>query len=178
MNLVVRTAGMDPLALVTPVRREVAALDRNLPVYRVSTMNDVLESSLARGRFSTTLTSAFALIAMLLAAIGIYGVVSYTVSRRSQEIGIRMALGAQAGDALRLILKQGMIPVFIGIAFGFVASLVATRAMANLLYGVSPADPFTYICLSGALALVAALAGYIPARRATRVDPIRALRWD
>jgi putative ABC transport system permease protein len=178
VRLVIRTAGMDPLALVPAIRREMSALDRDLPVFGVLTMNGVLENSLARGRFATTLIASFAVIALLLAAIGIYGVVSYTVGRRSQEIGIRMALGAQAGDAVRLILKQGMLPVFIGIAVGFVVSLAATRAMAKAFYGVSPSDPVTFIVLSGTLAFIAALASYIPARRATRIDPVRALRSE
>ncbi|HEV2690532.1 MAG TPA: ABC transporter permease [Bryobacteraceae bacterium] len=178
ISFVLRTSGGDPLSLVPAVRREVQALDRNMPVYRPATMEERLSDSLARTRFSTTLLSVFAALALLLASIGIYGVISYIVSQRGQEIGIRMALGARPRDAVLLVLRQGATPVVVGIAAGFVASLGATRMLSSLLYGVSATDPVIFICLSLFLAGVALAACYIPARKATKVDPMIALRYE
>jgi predicted permease len=178
MMFVLRTAAGDPLSLLPAIRREVQALDRNLPVYRPATMEERLSDSLARTRFSTTLLAVFAGIALLLAAIGIYGVISYVVGQRGHEIGIRMALGARPLDAVLLVLRQGSVPVLAGIVVGFVASLAATRALATLLYGISATDPLTFALLSLFLAAVALLASYIPARRATKVDPMVALRYE
>jgi putative ABC transport system permease protein len=175
---VYRTAAGDPLRLLPAVRREVQTLDRDLPVYRPATMEERLNDSLARTRFSTTLLSVFAGLALLLASIGIYGVVSYTVGQRAHEIGIRMALGARPDDAVRLIVRQGSIPVAAGIAVGFIGSLIATRVLATLLYDVSAADPLTFGVLSLFLALVAFAASYLPARKATKVDPMVALRYE
>jgi putative ABC transport system permease protein len=178
MTVVLRTAAGDPLNVTSAVRQEVAALDRNLPIYRVTAMDQLLGNSLDATRFSTTLLSVFAGVALLLAAIGIYGVISYTVSQRGQEIGIRMALGAQPGDAVRLILQQGSLPVLIGVAAGFLMSLAATRALSTLLYGISATDPVVFVALSIFLAAVAFMASYIPARKATKVDPMTALRYE
>jgi putative ABC transport system permease protein len=178
ITFVYRTAAGDPLRLLPAVRREVQTLDRDLPVYRPATMEERLNDSLARTRFSTTLLSVFAGLALLLASIGIYGVVSYTVGQRAHEIGIRMALGARPDDAVRLIVRQGSIPVAAGIAVGFIGSLIATRVLATLLYDVSAADPLTFGVLSLFLALVAFAASYLPARKATKVDPMVALRYE
>jgi putative ABC transport system permease protein len=160
------------------VRREVQALNANLPIYRPATMEERLSGSLARTRLSTTLLSVFAALALLLAAIGIYGVISYIVSQRGHEIGIRMALGARPADAVLLVLRQGTAPVLVGIVVGFVASLGATRLLSSLLYGVSATDPVVFICLSLFLTAVALAACYFPARKATKVDPMIALRYE
>jgi putative ABC transport system permease protein len=141
-------------------------------------MEERLSNSLARIRFSTTLLSIFAALALLLAAIGIYGVISYIVGQRSHEIGIRMALGARPADAVLMILRQGAVPVLSGIGAGFVASLTATRALSTLLYGVSTTDPLTFAGLSLLLGAVACAATYVPARKATEVDPMIALRYE
>ena len=178
LSVVLRTSAGDPLSLLPAVRREVQALDRNFPVYRWAAMEERLSNSLARTRFLTTLLSVFAGMALLLAAIGIYGVISYIVGQRGHEIGIRMALGARPNDAVLMIVRQGSVPVFAGIGAGFLASLAATRALSTLLYGVSATDPVTFAGLSLFLAAVACAACYIPARKATKVDPMIALRYE
>ncbi|HTQ53620.1 MAG TPA: ABC transporter permease [Bryobacteraceae bacterium] len=177
MNLVVRTAG-DPLALVPAIQQRVRALDRNLPVYKIATMEQNLSDSLMRRRFSMLLLAVLAAFALCLAGLGIYGVISYAVSQRVREIGIRMALGAEAGNVERLILSQGMRPVAAGVALGLLASLAAMRALASLLYGVQPSDPATFLAVSGILLAIATLASVIPARRAAHVDPMAALRHE
>jgi putative ABC transport system permease protein len=178
MAFVLRTSLGDPLSLTAAVRSEVQGLDANLPIYRVSTMEQMLSDSLARTRFSTMLLAFFAALALLLAMIGIYGVVAYSVSQRGREIGIRMALGASHREAVGLVLRQGVAPVVAGIVAGFVASLGATRALETLLYGVSATDPTTFVALSAVFAVVAFVASYVPARKATRVDPMVALRYE
>jgi putative ABC transport system permease protein len=178
ISVVIRTAGGDPLQLISAARRQITALDRNLPIYRPATMESRLNDSLQRTRFSTTLLSVFAGLALLLAAIGIYGVISFIVGQRSHEIGIRMALGARPGDAILLVLRQGALPVLLGIAAGCMASLAVTRAFSTLLYGVSATDSATFATLSLFLAAVAFAASYIPARKATKVDPMIALRYE
>lgn len=177
MNLIVRTA-IDPLTLSAAVRREVQAIDPNQPVYNINTMEQTLAQSLATQRLSMTLLTFFAGVALLLAAIGIYSVLSYAVTQRTHEIGLRMALGAQRKDVLRLVVGQGMTLVAVGILFGLVASFALMRVMASLLYGVSATDPVTFAGVALLLAIVAMLACYIPARRAMRVDPIIALRYE
>jgi putative ABC transport system permease protein len=176
-TLVVHTPG-DPRALAGPVRQAVAALDRDLPIAQVRTMEDVVAASLAPNRFDAVLLGLFAGLALALAAVGVYGVVSYTVSQRTHEIGIRMALGAQGEDVLGLVLGQGMALVGLGLALGLAAALAATRELASLVYGVSTRDPWTFASVAAALAAVALAANLLPARRATRVDPLVALRQE
>jgi predicted permease len=177
MALHVRSAG-DPNALIAMVRSEVQALDANLPVYNVRTLAEQKSQALYAERMVATLLIAFGVLALALAALGIYGVMAYSVSRRTREIGIRMALGARAVNVLSLILRQGMALVFIGIALGVGGALAATRLLTSFLYGVSATDPWTFVLIALLLALVAWLACYIPARRATRVDPMEALRYE
>jgi predicted permease len=175
--IAVRTTG-DPLALAAAVTREARALDANLPLYEVKTMDQWLAESLARRRFAMQMLGLFALIALLLASVGIYGVMSYTVVQRTREIGIRVALGAQMRDVLRLIVRQGMSLAGIGIGIGLVAAVAATRLMVNLLFGVRATDPLTFVAIASLLALVALAACWIPARRAAKVDPMIALRCE
>jgi putative ABC transport system permease protein len=177
MNLVVRTAG-DPLALVSAIQQRVRDLDRNLPVYKIATMERNLSDSLMRRRFSMLLLAALAGFALCLAALGVYSVISYSVNRRTREIGIRMALGAHPAGVQKLIVRQGLRPVLAGLAAGLAASLVAMRALASLLYGVTGTDPPTFLAVSAALLAISALASAIPARRAARVDPMAALRHE
>jgi len=177
MNMVVRTA-RDPLAMTAPVRAAVRSLDPNLPVANVRAMDQVVEAAIAEPRFTMALLAVFAAIALLLGAIGIYGVLAYTVSRRVHEIGIRMALGAGGASILRMVVGQGVALVAVGVALGLVAALAATRVLANLLYGVTTTDPVTFAAVPLVLIAVALLASYIPARRATRVDPMVALRSE
>ena len=177
MTLVVRTAG-DPRPLIGAVREEIRALDRDLPPYNIKTMNDLLYESLARERFTTLLLMVFAGLALVLASVGIYGVMSYSVTQRTHEIGIRMALGGQTSDVLKLIVRQGMGLAIIGLAAGLAASFALTRVMSTLLYGVSATDPLTFILSPVVLAGVALAACLVPARRAMEVDPMVALRYE
>jgi putative ABC transport system permease protein len=177
MSLVVRTKG-DPLTLVSAVQQRVREIDGNLPVYKIATMEQNLSDSLMRRRFSMLLMAVLAAFALCLSAIGIYGVISYSVNQRVREIGIRMALGAEAGYVQTLIVKQGMRPVLAGLALGLLASLLALRALASLLYGITASDPPTLLAVCGLLLAVSALASAIPARRAARVDPMAALRHE
>jgi putative ABC transport system permease protein len=174
ITLVIRTAG-DPAAQAQAVRREVQALDKDQPVYNIRTMDDVVMNSIGTRRVSMLLFSVFAGAALLLAAVGIYGVIAYSVTQRTQEIGIRMALGAQARDVLGLVLRQGMALTGIGIAVGLVGAFALTRLIASLLFGVNAADPLTFAAIALLLALVALLACYLPARRAAKLDPMKAL---
>jgi putative ABC transport system permease protein len=174
---VVRVAG-DPLAIVGAVRSEVRALDSDLPVDRVKTLDQYLTESVAQPRFNTLLLALFAGVAMILTAVGLYGVMSYSVTARTREIGVRVALGARGPDVLRLVINQGMKLTLIGMAMGLVAALALTRLMAGLLFGVTPTDPATFALISLLLVGVALLACYIPARRAARVDPMTALRFE
>ncbi len=174
MALVIRTAG-DPAAFVPVLRREVQAIDKDQPLYNIRTMDEVVASSLGTRRVSMQLFTVFAGAALLLAAVGIYGVMAYSVTLRTQEIGIRMALGAQKGDVLRMVVRQGMTLALIGIAVGVAGALGLTRLIANLLFGVNAADPLTFAAISLLLACVALLACYLPARRAARLDPMIAL---
>jgi predicted permease len=177
MTLVVRAAG-DPRALAGAVREQIRTLDPGVPVYDVKTMRDVVYESLARERFIMLLMSLFAALALALAAVGIYGVVSYATAQRTHEIGIRMALGAQSRDVLRLMIRQGLSPVLTGVGLGLLAAVGLTRLMASLLYGVSATDPLTFAAVALLLTAVSLVACYIPARRATRVNPLIALRYD
>jgi putative ABC transport system permease protein len=176
VTLTIKTAG-DPSALIGAVRREVAAIDSNLPVI-FKPMEQVLAESLARQRFSIQLMALFAGVAALLAAIGIYGVLAYLVDQRQRELGIRMALGARAGNVFALVLRQGSIPVAAGLIIGIAGALGLTRLLKTLLYNVSPYDPFTFAAFSLGLVAIALLAMAVPAVRATRVDPLDALRHE
>jgi predicted permease len=175
MNLLVRTAG-DAGAYTAAVRQCVFGVDQDQPVTRVRTMEDVLSDGAREQRFVTTLLGGLAAIALLLALVGIYGAVGYSVSQRTQEMGIRLALGADRRDILRLVVIQGVAPACMGIAIGLAASLVLTRLMVNMLYHMSATDPTTFLASTLLFAAVAMLASYIPARKATRVDPVVVLR--
>jgi putative ABC transport system permease protein len=177
MTLTVRTA-VEPTSLVSAIRREVQALDPSVPLYQVRTMERALAESTATRRFSMLLQLLFALVALSLAAVGLYGVLAFTVARRTAEIGIRMALGAQRTDVRRMVVGQGMGIVAIAIALGVGGALATGRLLGSLLYGVSPRDPVTYATVVGVLLAMALLACWIPARRATRIDPMEALRHE
>ena len=177
MGLVVRTAG-DPAAFANTLRREVQALDKDQPVYSVRTFDEVVANSLGTRRVSMQLFTVFAIAALLLAAVGIYGVMAYSVTQRTQEIGIRMALGAQQADVLGLVVRQGMTLTLIGVAAGLAGAFALTRLIANLLFGVAANDPTTFIGISLLLLTVALIACYLPARRAARLDPLRALHHE
>ena len=174
MGLVIRTAG-DPAAFATTLRREVQALDKDQPIYNVRTMDDVVMNSLGTRRVSMQLFAVFACAALLLAAIGIYGVMAYSVTQRTQEIGIRMALGAQRWNVLALVIRQGMILTVIGVVVGLAGAFALTRLIANLLFGVAATDPLTFVAIPLLLLFVALVACYLPARRAARLDPTIAL---
>jgi putative ABC transport system permease protein len=177
LGLIVRTQG-NPLAVVAPIEQAIHTVDKDLPVYSVWTMDQLLGNSLAQRRLTLVLLSSFASLALLLAAVGIYGVIAYTVRQRTRELGIRLALGAQAGAVLRLILRQGLKVTLIGIALGLTAAFALTRWMESLLFGVRPADPLAFGVVALLLLLVAICACWIPARRATQVDPLVALRSE
>jgi predicted permease len=175
--VVLRTQG-EPAVIMGPVRGAIAQLDPREVVYGVATMDEVLASSLAARRLSMILLSAFAVLALILSCIGIYGVISHLVGQRTHEIGVRMALGAQPGDVMRLVLGQGAKMVLLGVIIGIAASLGLTRLMANQLFGVTSHDPLTFAAVALLLTVVALLACYVPARRAVRVDPLIALRYE
>jgi putative ABC transport system permease protein len=177
MSLVIRTSA-DPASMTPAVRSQIRALDKGIPIYNVKTMNDVLMTSVGSRRTPMLLLSAFAGVALLLAMIGIYGVTAYYVTQRTQEIGIRIALGAQIGDVLRLVLKSGMALACLGIGIGLIGAFGLTRLMTSLLFGVDPTDAATFVMVSLSLLLTALIACYLPARRATKVDPVVALRYE
>jgi ABC-type antimicrobial peptide transport system permease subunit len=175
--LLVRGAG-DPLSLAAPVRRQIAALNPTQTVFNLQTMEQVVAQSIVRQRFSMLLLGVFAGVALLLASVGLYGLMSQTVTARQRELGIRLALGAQSRDALRLVIGQGMKLVLLGAGLGLLGALALTRQLKTLLFGVSATDLGTFALVTLLLLLVALLACWIPARRATRVDPLIALRCE
>lgn len=177
MNVVVRTQG-DPTSLISGVRKVVAEVDPNVPVSNIRTSEQVVSASVATPRFTMWLLVTFALLALILGAVGVYGVITYSVSRRKHEIGLRMALGAQQNDILRMIIWQSLVLTLVGIAVGSATALGVTRVLRNLLYQVSPVDPLAFIVVTVLLAGVTLVASYFPARRATRIDPLLALRSD
>ncbi len=174
-TLAVRTAG-DPLALAAPIRQAILELDPEQPIRSIATLRDVMSESIARDRFFTVLFGMFGGLALVLAAVGVYGVLAFSVGQRTQEIGVRIALGARAADVLRMVVGGGMLLVFIGVALGALSALVLTRVLKSQLYGVSATDPAAFAIAPAVLTAVALLACYVPARRATRIDPIAALR--
>jgi putative ABC transport system permease protein len=174
-TLIVRSSA-DPTGIIAAVRNEVLALDRSLPLTRIKTMTERAAEVTSRTRFIALLLGAFAGLALLLSAIGIYGVMAYNVSARSREMGIRIALGAQTGDVVRLIMRDGLALITAGLALGLIAAWAATRTLGSQLYDVSAADPTTFIAVALLLNVVACFACYFPARRSTRVDPMTALR--
>jgi predicted permease len=177
MTLVARTQG-DPLSMAGMIKKEVLAVDKDQPVNNVRTMEQILTTSISQHRFSMLLLGIFAGVALILAAVGIYGVMSYTVAQRRHEIGIRQALGASRGDVLRLVVGQGLALTAAGVCLGLLGAFLLTRLMSSLLYGVSATDPLTFAGLALLLAGVALGACYVPARRATKVDPMIALRYE
>jgi predicted permease len=177
MTLVVRTAH-DPVTLVGPVRGQVRVLDPDLPVYQLRTMDQLLSEMIAQRRFSMTLLGTFAALALLLGIIGVYGVTAYLVAQRTREVGLRIALGAQPEQLVRMVVGQGMKVAITGLVVGLIGALVLTRLMAGMLYGVSPTDLATLAAVTALLALATLVANYLPARRAARVDPLVALRSD
>ncbi len=177
MLLLARTTG-NPTSLAGPIRRAATALDADLPVSDIRTLDERLDQSMAQPRVSMILLGVFALMALVLAAVGIYGVLSYTVTQRTRELGIRMALGAESNSVMRLVVGQAMAPAIIGVLVGLAGALGATRLMSSLLFGVSATDPVTFIAVALFLLAVAAIAAWVPALRATRVDPLIALRAE
>jgi putative ABC transport system permease protein len=177
VSFMVRTS-VDPLTIAAAVKQEVLAVNRQQPIFNVRSLEQMMTDSISRQRFQMILVGIFAALALILAAIGLYGVISYSVSQRTGEIGIRMALGAQPRDVLKLIVGQGLILTVIGLALGLAGALALTRLMAGLLYGVSATDPLTFAAIALLLTSVALLASYIPARRAMKIDPLIALRHN
>jgi putative ABC transport system permease protein len=176
-SLAVRTAG-DPLSLANAVREAIWSVDKEQPVWKVRTLEWLLQRSLGPQRFLLQLLGTFSALALLLASVGIYGVLSYAVTQRTREIGIRAALGATGADILRLVLKQGVKLSLLGLSLGLLAALPLTRLMKGMLFGVNTTDPLTFAGIALLLALVALMACWIPARRATKVDPLVALRCE
>nr|MBA2503680.1 ABC transporter permease [Pyrinomonadaceae bacterium] len=178
MELVVRSSSSDPAALAPAVRNAIKEADKDQLVWEMKTMEERVAQSVAPRKFNTVLLGAFATVALLLAVVGIYGVMAYSVAQRTHEIGIRMALGAQKSDVVKMIVGQGMMLALAGVGVGLLGAFAVTRVMANLLYGVSATDPLTFVVISLLLVAAGLLACFIPALRATRVDPITALRYE
>jgi putative ABC transport system permease protein len=177
MFLVIRTTH-DPAGMIEPVTKEIQALDPEMPVFDVGTMDQRLHDSHARRRFLMSLLGVFAVVASILAAIGIYGVMAYSVNERTHEIGIRLALGAPPANVRQLVIRQALVLTSIGIAAGLAGAFALTRVLSSLLYGVSAIDILTFVVTPVLLGGVALLASYVPARRAAKVDPMIALRYE
>jgi len=176
-NFVIRTSS-DPLALASVIRREILAVDKDQPISNVRSMEEIIESSLGLGRVTTYVLSAFTLMALILATVGIYGLVAYSVAQRMHEIGLRIALGAQRRDIFAWVLRRGFRLGSIGVAIGLLAAFCLTRLMKGLLYQVSAVDPLTFVAIPLLLLAVTLLSSYFPARRGVKVDPMQALRCD
>jgi putative ABC transport system permease protein len=177
MNVVLRS-NVAPAALTSAVKKEIHEVDPDLPVYNVRTMDDRVQESLARRRFSMVMLGLFAFLALALATIGIYGVMAYLVTQGTRELGIRLALGATPADISRLVVRQGMALAIAGVALGLAGAFALTRLIRSLLFGVQPSDPVTYVAIAALLAVIALVASYIPARRAAHIDPMVSLRWE
>jgi len=177
MMLLVRTT-TEPTAIVPALRQTVWSIDSNQPIANVNTLEQIVSDSISQPRLNMTLMALFGALALILAAVGIYGLLSYTVTQRTREMGIRLALGAQVGDVLRLVLKQGMVLALVGQAIGLAGALALTRLIRALLFGVTPTDGTIFAAVVGVLTTIALLACYLPARRATKVDPLKALRYE
>jgi putative ABC transport system permease protein len=177
MNLAVRTS-VDPKSLVAAIERGIREVDNGQPVYQIQTIKELVDDSVGTRRFALIILMLFAGLALTLAATGIYGVISYSVAQRTHEMGIRVALGAQAADVLKLVVGQYMRLTFTGVVIGLLAAFALTRLMSSLLFGVTPTDALTFVSVASGLLLVALLACYLPARRATKVDPLVALRYE
>jgi ABC-type antimicrobial peptide transport system permease subunit len=177
MSLAVRTSAA-PLSVLPAITGAIRETDVDVPLLNIRTMDDSVSASLAPERFTMLLLGSFAGLALLLAVVGIYGVMSYSVSRRTNEIGIRVALGASRGDVLLLVVRQAMLLALVGAAIGIAGALALSRLMASQLYGVRPTDPVTFISVAALLLIVALAASYLPARRAMRVEPMAALRYE
>ena len=176
-SLAVRTVS-DPLTMSVPVQKQIAALDPQLPVSDVLTLQQVIGDSIGNASFSATLVLAFAALSLLLASVGLYGVLSYLMTQRMTEIGIRIALGAQREEVLRLALVDGLRPAFFGLVFGLAASAAAVRLIQSMLYNTEPLDPAVFAAVAGTLLAVAVIACLVPAWRASRLDPVQALRTE
>ena len=177
MTVILKAAG-DPNQLIAAVRQQIKSIDPDQPIYSIRTMDDIRAESVAPERLNLTLLSLFAGMALVLAIVGIYGVMSYSVTQRTHEIGIRMAIGAQPRDVFRMIIRQGMILALIGVALGLLGAFILTRLMASMLFGVEPTDPATFAAIAVLLTGVALVACYVPGRRATKVDPVVSLRYE
>jgi ABC-type antimicrobial peptide transport system permease subunit len=177
MIAVVKT-NSEPRSFIPAVTREVAAMDPDVPLFAVKSMEEYMSASVAAPRFSTTLLAIFAGVALVLTIVGLYGVMSYSVEQRTNEIGIRLALGAQSRDVLMMVVKQGSMLILLGLVIGLAGAYALTRLIESLLFGVTPKDPFTFAAVAVLLAVVALMACYIPAWRATKVDPLEALRYE
>jgi len=177
MSIIVRAVA-DPNQLIASVREQVKAIDPDQPIYNIRTLDEIRAQSVAPQRLNLTLLSLFAGIALVLAIVGIYGVMSYTVTQRTHEIGIRMAIGAQRRDVFKMVIGQGMMLALFGIALGLLGAFGLTRLMTTMLFSVEPTDPATFVGIAALLTGVALVACYVPSRRATKVDPLVALRYE
>jgi predicted permease len=176
-TIVVRAA-VEPLSLALPIQRQISALDPEMPSYKVRTMQQIIGDATASQSFSAALVLAFALLSLMLAAVGLYGVLSYLVTQRASEIGIRMALGAQRSEVLRLVLIDGIRPVAFGLVLGLTGGAVAGMLIKSILYGTRPLDPGVFLAMAGSLLLTAVIASAVPALRACRIEPVQALRLE